>query len=532
MTVECDTIGRVVSVTGYKVIVMLDIAQSGAQLSVDRRIQKGTLVKIRCADFAVFGMVTAVTVPMPGSEGGDQLALAELTMLGEIELGDVSSEAAVFRRGISLFPTVGDTVLPATQDDLGIVYARPSASSIRLGTIHQDRAIPAFISPDNLLGKHFAILGTTGTGKSSAVALLLRRLLESLDHAHILLLDPHNEYARAFADRAELIDSTNLQLPLWLFSLEEIGSFFLGTEYNPENTAVEMTLLRDGITRAKQGYSTQGDRSAINADTPVPYRVGDVVKLLKEDMGRLGRHEAAPYLRLISRIETMEADSTYGFMFGGISIYDNFAKILSRLFRIPVDGKPMTILDLSAVPSDILNIVVSVICRLAFEFALFSDGMVPVLLVCEEAHRYAPQHSNAGFEPTKRMLSRIAKEGRKYGISLGMVSQRPTDLAISALSQCNTIFALRLSSQADQEYIRGVMPDCGEYLLDLLPSLRNAEAIVVGEGISVPARVQFDRLPEEHLPRSQTAAFSKAWREDVDAEWLLQDVIVRWRAAR
>jgi hypothetical protein len=206
------------------------------------------------------------------------------------------------------------------------------------------------------------------------------------------------------------------------------------------------------------------------------------------------------------------------------------AKILSRIFRFPVRGKPMTILDLSAVPSDVLNVVVSVLCRITFDFMVYSDRLMPILLVCEEAHRYLPADSSQGFEPAKRILSRIAKEGRKYGVSLGIISQRPADLAIGALSQCNTVLALRLSSQADQDFVRAMLPDWGGGLFDFLPSLRNAEAIVVGEGISVPARVRLDTLPTEQLPRSKTASFSAAWQNDIESATALDEVISRWRS--
>jgi DNA helicase HerA-like ATPase len=217
-------------------------------------------------------------------------------------------------------------------------------------------------------------------------------------------------------------------------------------------------------------------------------------------------------------------------MYGGISVRDNMAEILSRLFRIPVHEKPITIVDLSSIPSEILNIIVSVICRLTFDFAFISNGAVPILLVCEEAHRYIPSDAKLGFEPTKQVLARIAKEGRKYGVSLGIISQRPADLSPTVLSQCNTIFAMRLTNVADQTFVSGAMPDWGDGLLDFLPSLRNAEAVVVGEGISVPARVRFDWLPSDHLPRSSSAAFSKAWQEDLTGLELIHEVIERWRS--
>jgi DNA helicase HerA-like ATPase len=184
------------------------------------------------------------------------------------------------------------------------------------------------------------------------------------------------------------------------------------------------------------------------------------------------------------------------------------------------------------VPSEILNVVVSVLCRMTFDFALWSERAVPIMLVCEEAHRYAPQDAKLGFEPTKKALSRIAKEGRKYGVSLCMVSQRPSEMASGILSQCNTIFALRLSNQKDQDFVRGALSESAIGLLDFLPSLRNAEAIAVGEGVSVPVRVCFDDLPETRRPLSGTAPFTTAWQSDEKTADLLEQVVQRWRQQR
>ena len=169
---------------------------------------------------------------------------------------------------------------------------------------------------------------------------------------------------------------------------------------------------------------------------------------------------------------------------------------------------------------------------MTFDFALWSERAVPIMLVCEEAHRYAPQDSKLGFEPTKKALSRIAKEGRKYGVSLCVVSQRPSELATGILSQCNTIFALRMSNQKDQEFVRGALSESAMGLMEFLPSMRNAEAIAVGEGVPVPVRLCFNELPEERRPRSGTAQFSTAWQSDDEDKSFIDTVVERWRRQR
>jgi DNA helicase HerA-like ATPase len=213
-------------------------------------------------------------------------------------------------------------------------------------------------------------------------------------------------------------------------------------------------------------------------------------------------------------------------------VRDEMTRLLSRIFRVPVEGKPVTIFDTSGVPTEILNVVVSMLCRLTFDFALWSDRAVPILLVCEEAHRYAPTNEKLGFEPTKRAVARIALEGRKYGVSLGLVTQRPSELAANILSQCNTIFAMRITNSKDRDYLAAAMPESGSGMLEELPALRAAEAIAIGEGVPVPLRIIFDPLPEGVRPHSNTAKFSDAWDHDSVKAEFLQDVVARWRRQR
>ena len=192
----------------------------------------------------------------------------------------------------------------------------------------------------------------------------------------------------------------------------------------------------------------------------------------------------------------------------------------------------MSIIDLAGIPSEVLNVVVAVVCRIAFDFALWGGQKAPLLLVCEEAHRYAPQDSGLGFEPAKRGLARIAKEGRKYGISLGVLSQRPSDLAASILSQCNTVIAFRMTNERDQEIIQAVLSDAAAPLVASLPLLGNQEALVVGEGVSVPMRLQMASLPPGERPRSSSALFSSRWQDGDLPATLLEQIVESWRGQR
>jgi uncharacterized protein len=536
---QAEKIARVISVSGSQLVALLGKTASEDSAAKIAAPQIGEMIKLETRNSTVFGIVTGLNIPLPESSGEQtELRIVEIELIGEIERS-ADGKKTTFQRGVSSFPSLDDTIFRATLEDLQRVFIRPELNSVRIGHLHQDKSVPAFIVPDDLLGKHIAILGSTGSGKSCATAAILHAILAKHPKAHILLLDPHNEYAAAFKGQAEVISPQNLQLPYWLLNFEELKELVIGQ--GSRNTEADSTVLNQVVTQAKRNIQQSSQQQAggadqgmtISIDTPIPYRLSDVGKIIDEHLGKLDKpSDSAPYLRIKEKFQQLQGDRRYSFMFPGLTVLDNMAKILSRMFRVPVDGKPITVLDTSGVPSEILNVVVSLICRMCFDFALWSDQAVPILLACEEAHRYAPSAEGTGFESSKRALSRIAKEGRKYGISLCLISQRPSELASTILSQCGTIFSLRLTSQKDQEFLAAVLPDSSIGLMGEVPSLRNGEAIAVGEGVPVPARICFDRLSEDMRPKSRTAPFSQAWTEDKIGPEFMQEVVARWRRQR
>lgn len=521
-------IGRVVCVSGTQVVALLTHRGDAAPAT---RVEKGSILKIPVGRSVVFCMVSGLSVPLPREHApGEETRLAELELLGESP-AEGEGAARAFRRGIRAYPALGDCLEPVRDDDLACLYNQSQPAAVPIGTLHHAIARPVNVAPDSLLGKHFAVLGTTGSGKSCAVTVLLRGLSEALPHAHVILLDPHNEYHAAFGEQAVLLGPETLQLPYWLLNAEEVAEVVGGTARGTPLADAGIGLLQELIPLAKRAFwEARGDSLQPTVDTPVPYRLGDVDRLIEERMGRLEKPEGlAPYRWLRARLAALTRDARYAFMFGGISVQDNMARLLSTIFRVPSDGRPLTIVDLSSVPSETLNVVVALILRIAFDFALWSGGRFPLLLVCEEAHRYAPAAAGTGFEPTKQALARIAKEGRKYGLSLGMVSQRPSEIEASILSQCNTVFALRMTSLRDQEFLRGIVHDNACGLLDFLPALGDAEAIVAGQAVPVPLRVRFPDLPAEHRPRSAAASFSAAWRDGTQDTTLVEEAVRLWR---
>ena len=248
-------------------------------------------------------------------------------------------------------------------------------------------------------------------------------------------------------------------------------------------------------------------------------------------MGKLENNSnLGPYKRLKRRIQMLMADPRYQFIFRNQASPLPIDNLVGRIFRIPVAGKPISILDFSGIPSEALNVVVSVVARLAFELATWSERRIPVLLVCAEAHRYIPADKSLGFHSTRRIIGRIAKEGRKYGVSLGIISQRPSELEASTLSQCSTIFSMRLSNELDQNFVRAAVPDGAAELLSFLPSLGTAETMVFGESVNLPMRVILNTLEEEYRPHSSSAEFTDLWnRADVTPQFM-ETVFDRWRA--
>jgi DNA helicase HerA-like ATPase len=528
-------IARVVSVSGAQAIAIVDSETREAHLRAEERIEIGSLLKIASQRTLVMGVVSAVSIPVPDAEQGKEpMGLIELNLAGEIQV-DRITQKPVFRRGVTSIPTIGDPVQLADHSDLMLVYTPPDADTITVGTLFQDPSVPARLLTNELFGKHFTVVGTTGCGKSSALTCILQSVLTDHKHAHIVVLDIHNEYSTAFGERAELIDPSNLRLPFWLLNFQELIAALCSTD---EHRDAESEILADIVLQAKRRYSDaasgrlrkQADSSGITVDTPAPFRLSDVVQVIDDQLGRLERTQGTlPYKRLKYRIDSLVSDPRFGFMFGSLVIEDTMTETLGRLFRVPIAGKPITVLNLAAVPVEILDVVISLISRLAFDLGVWSDGGIPILIVCEEAHRYAPAEIGGVFQPTRQALARIAKEGRKYGISLALVTQRPSELDPTILSQCSTAVVMRLSTERDQAVMRANTHEGALDLLDFLPLLGDREAVVLGQGAPMPVRIRFNSVAEVQVPRTRHTGFAEAWRTPSMRSEELEEVVRRWR---
>jgi uncharacterized protein len=525
-------IGRIVEVAGSGAQLsmdghVLDRLQNEADASIAMAGQVGSHVKLRVGGLWLIGNLRSVRL---AAEDGD-LVIGALDFLGEGDDDQATGRMLNFRRGITRYPRPGCRVFAATDADMIQMFAADERPHVEIGTVYPTKTVRGALYVDALLGKHFALLGSTGTGKSTAAALILHRICQMAPHGHIVMIDPHGEYSAAFRGSGELFDVGNLAMPYWLMNFAEHAEVFVTT--SGAERQQDMDILAKCLLAARTKNRLAEGLGKLTVDSPIPYLLSDLTGILQLEMGKLDKAtDSAPYMRLKTKIEEIKADPRYSFMFSGMLVADSMAAFLQKVFRLPGQGRPISIVDTSGVPSEITSVVVAMLSRMVFDYAIWSrnEPQRPVLLVCEEAHRYVPSDRDQAPSAVRRVLERIAKEGRKYGVSLGLITQRPSDLAEGVLSQCGTLIAMRLNNERDQAQVRSAMPEGARGFLDAIPSLRNRECIVVGEGVAIPIRVTLDDLEAEKRPASTDPVFSELWRRQGDETEITARVVKRWRA--
>jgi len=525
----CPPIGQVLEIAGSGSRVVMDAArlvelQEHADPSIAMSGQVGSQVKMKVASS---WLVANVRTLRAGDEPGT--VIANVDFLGEgVQLS--GGGLTTFRRGVTRYPIPGQTILPVTTDDMRAIFAADDSPHVEIGTVYPTDDIRGTLYIDPMLSKHFAILGSTGTGKSTAVALILHRISQLSPEGHIVMIDPHGEYSAAFKSCGELFNVDNLQLPYWLLNFEEHCEVMLTTDGAERQRDAD--ILAKCLLAARTRSKSSEQFGKVTVDSPIPYLLTDLNQILVGEMGKLDRAgDTTPYQRIKNKLDELRADPRYTFMFSGMLVSDTMGSFISKLFRLPSHGRPISIVDVSGVPSEVTSVVVSVLARMVFDYAIWSrtEAQRPLLLVCEEAHRYVPKDEHAGGQAVRKILERIAKEGRKYGVSLGLITQRPSDLAEGVLSQCGTIISMRLNNDRDQACVRAAMPEGARGFLDAIPALRNRECIVCGEGVAIPIRVRFDDLEPEKRPASSDPSFAASWCETGDEEGIIQRTVRRWR---
>jgi hypothetical protein len=428
-------------------------------------------------------------------------------------IGEIVDDAAGrprFSRGLHTYPALGAVAHRIRARDLAAIFAARNNAGVEIGHLSQNESIAAEVDIHRMVNRHFAVIGSTGVGKTTAVAILLQKSIEVRKNLRVLIMDPHNEYKEHFHDNSIVFDSATLDLPFWMFRFDELADIVFSGRVPGLN---EGEALFELVKAAKAKFaatqtatlgirrpSSAPGQSTLSADTPVPYRMSDAIQIIDDWIGKLEPPYQRADLRVLkSRLENLNRDPRFKFMFGNSLVEDTMATNLARMFRTPINGAPVSIVQLAGLPNEVLNSVVSVLARLTFDLALWSDGAYEIVLVCEEAHRYIPNDRTLGFAPTRQAIGRIAKEGRKYGASLCVVSQRPSELDATVLSQCSTMFAMRLPNEADQAIIRSAVGESSATVLGFLSSVADREAIAFGEAVAIAMRMKFG----DYAPKGQ-----------------------------
>lgn len=510
-------LGRVVSVSGGQAVILLDAGPEAP--APDRPPGIGSLIAVGGAGAIVLAQVSALSTPMPSPNGEEsELKLVEVDLVGELPRDEDGAPGA-FRRGVSVHPALGDPAHAVTRAELARAHAGDGHDAIRIGTLGQDPSIPAMVRLDGLLGRPFAIFGESDTDRSGAVAVIAQRLIDMAPGARVVLLDRRGAYAGCFGERAETVTARTLSLPFWLLDADELAAI-AGANH------ADRDILRALLPTARRRHAAAAgmDLAAheIGADTPVPYRIDDLIGAIDET----GNGDAPAPSRLGARLEAVASDPRLAFMFADAAAEDTEADCLGRLFRMPADGRPVSIVALDGLPGAVGDVVVAALARLALALGRWSD--VPLLLVCEEAHRYVPGDAASGFAPAGRAIARIAAEGAGHGVSLGLVSRRPGALDPAVLSQCGTVFALRLAGQPDRDTLRAGVADASGGLFGLVSTLRDGEAVALGDGIGLPARIRFDPLGES-APQNPGDAPAKRWTQPPAGDASIPAILRRWR---
>jgi DNA helicase HerA-like ATPase len=429
------------------------------------------------------------------------------------------------------------------------MFARFRAEGFEVGALTTHPSIKVSLHATNLFGRHLAILGQTGSGKSWTVASVVQKAVAEMPKAHIIVLDLHGEYcwkredeSRHYAfDEAVVrhVDARDLEIPYWLMTYAELCDLLI--EHSEREATNQTAFFRDCLLAGRQAENTGAtpplDLPRVTVDTPIYFSLNELLdKVRAKNVERVGaRDKQGPMFgnfdRFLMRIESKLNDSRYDFLLKP-QVRTSSASLSGLLRDFVGLGDPkvqVTVIDLSSVPFDVRPTVAAQIGRLAFEFNYWNPEYreFPILLVCEEAHAYIPRASESQFAGSRKSMERIAKEGRKYGVGLGVVSQRPHEVSETVLAQCGTFICLRITNPDDQAYVRRLVPESEGDLVSVLAGLGRGEALVLGEAVPLPTRLQFER--PSPAPNSDDIDFYNKWKDgpedlDVDA------IVKRWRS--
>lgn len=546
-------IGKIIEVDGSRIVAELDSGiQELSRIYAGEAYQIGqfgSMVKIHFGRRTIYALVALLRMKAEyeqergvavSTSTDERVVEADLFGEGERIRNSDGSDKLEFERGISTYPLPQQTVYLTPKSELRAIYARNNKPSIFLGEHVGAGGAPCYADLNELLGKHTAILGSTGTGKSAVVAAIIHSLLkpEAIEpdtnwNPKIIILDPHREYSAAFPEASTVsTDDQTLNLPYWLLSLQELSNLLIGRTASAATS--QANIVKDALAKARgEGAEKIGlvaDR--ITVDSPIPFSLSRFTEIIVTARPTSPQSAQTPYNSILQKLDTLTSDARLDFL---MSEWDGeeddpLPAIIGQLL-----GKSAApcVVDLSGVPNEVAGISSAVIARTIFNWKVWQSEEQrkrdPVLLVCEEAHRYVPNRGDAQYEGAQEAIRRIAKEGRKYGIGLMLVSQRPSEVEATVLSQCNSWLVLRLANDADREHVRSILPDSMAGMTKVLSGLRRREALFLGQASVVPSRIMIRELAPEELPESNDVDFHYGWQSDILSEEQLKEVGNQWR---
>ncbi|WP_178985164.1 ATP-binding protein [Winogradskyella helgolandensis] len=516
-------------------------------------------------------------------ENGDERILKNKKYIIEANpLGTLVNDK--FQRGGDSLTIPPTKVRPASADDIKKIYQSDVTENEKFSfaTLLTNKEIEVPVNGNKFFNKHFAIVGSTGSGKSHTVAKVLQEAVstknagyDGLNNSHIVIFDVHGEYKKAFPN-SNYIDIDNLTLPYWLLNSDELTELFIDTDANDHN---QRSVFQEAVTSNKKKHST-GDaleKSKIHFDSPLYFDINEVLQYLKyrnteqkqkdttivwvdstgeeftfsektssrlfekglkiKDKGSATGTLNSKFINFINRLEIKLNDKRLDFLLNETAKSISFENTIKQFIGYSDDtnkNSNVTIIDLGGIPFEALSITVSLISRILFEFGFYYkkklneniDCETPILLLYEEAHKYVPKSDLVKYRSSKTAIERIAKEGRKYGVTLGIVSQRPSEVSETIFSQCNTFIAMRLTNPDDQNYVKKLLPDTMGNMTEMLPSLKAGDALLVGESIAIPSLVHLNECSPS--PKSSDIKYIEVWKEkwkDVNFD----DIIKEWK---
>ncbi|MFI3136985.1 MAG: DUF87 domain-containing protein [Methylococcaceae bacterium] len=460
-----------------------------------------------------------------------------------IPVGEIHDNGK-FVRGVRHYPTLGAEVFSVGLDEINAIFSAYRDYNFFIGQLSNHEDYHLSLDPRALFGRHFAILGQSGSGKSWAVTSLIQHTIKAMPKTHLIMLDLHGEYCwkdpdgqvqSAFPrELVNYVDAMEMEMPYWMMSYAELVDLFI--DRDDRGASLQMSYMREILQQLKRKEAKNIGLSTVSIDTPIYFSLAELYmqfKIANEERKDFGKTQGAlfgQFDEFLVRMQSRFNDVRYDFLLKPKkrNTSESMADLLREFVGLGEKKANITVVDLSSVPTDIRPAISAQVGRLAYEFNYWNPRRreFPITLICEEAHAYIPREKGGQFDGTKKMMERIAKEGRKYGVSIGVISQRPTELSETMLSQCSSFICLRTTNPEDQAYIKGLVPEAEGDLTDILTSLGRGEALVLGEAAPLPTRVQIYKPNPE--PKSNDVDYYTAWREGPD-DLNVEQIVHFWR---